>query len=171
MFKKLIPVFALASLTLAGCQTPPTGPSITADNKSIPSSGKIMGGTVQGAKVGPTTKVALSGSYDNSQGAKIDALGRPIQSDPVIIASVPVKEGKYSMDMPAVPTGAVKGGFSVVVYNDTNNNNQPDAGEDKAAGNSSQIVFAPVLGYNVFNGGAAQITDTLALDKVNVTFN
>jgi hypothetical protein len=169
--KKTLSLLAAAAVVLAGCNPPPTGPSITPDGKQVPSSGRIMAGSAQGSKVGPTTKVALSGSFTNAQGAKIDALGRPITGDAAVIASVPVKEGKYAMDLPSVPVGAVAGGFDVQVYNDTNNNNTIDAGEDKAKGNGSQIVFAALLGYTVLNTSATAVTDALAMDKVNVTFN
>jgi hypothetical protein len=169
--KKLLPFLAAAAVTLVGCNPPPTGPSLAPGGQAVPNSGRIMAGTVQGAKVGPTTKIALSGAYSNGQGAKIDALGRPVTGEGTVIASVPVKEGKYAMDLPAVPVGAVAGGFEVLVYNDANNNNTIDAGEDKVKGNGSQIVYAALLGYNVLNTTASAITDALALDKVNVSFN
>jgi hypothetical protein len=169
--KKLLPLLAVAAVTLVGCNPPPTGPSLAPGGQSVPSSGRIMSGTVQGAKLGATTKIALSGSFTNGQGGKIDALGRPITGDATVIASVPVKEGKYAMDLPAVPVGAVAGGFEVLAYNDANNNSTIDEGEYKAKGNGSQIVFAAVLGYNVLNTTATALTDALALDKVNVVFN
>jgi hypothetical protein len=169
--KKLLSLLAVASVTLVGCNPPPTGPSLTPDGKQVPSSGRVIAGSAQGTKVGPTTKVALSGSYTNGQGAKIDALGRPITGDATIIASVPVKEGKYAMDLPQVPVGAVAGGFEVMVWNDANNNHTIDASEDKVKGNGSQIVFAALLGYTVINTTASALTDALALDKVNVSFN
>lgn len=168
--KHILPLLAVTAVALAGCPGSPTVPALTADGKNIPVSGKILSGSVQGDKLSPQSKVALIGAFKDANGAKVDALGRALTNEADPILSVPVKEGKYAIDLPAPPTGVGEGSFVPYLYNDKNDNNRIDEGEDKTKGNDGTLVFYPVLGYQVVNPKAGGL-DTFSMTKFNLLFN
>lgn len=168
--KLVLPLLTVAAIALAGCPGSPTVPAVTADGRNIPVSGKILAGTVQGDKLSPKTKVALIGAFKDSNGAKVDALGRPLANEADPILSVPVTDGQYAIDLPAPPTGVGDGTFVPYLYNDLNDNNRIDEGEDRTKGNDGTLVFYPVVGYMVVNPKAGGL-DTFSMTRFNLLFN
>jgi hypothetical protein len=165
------------ALALAGCMPQPTGPSLTPAGQTVENANRTLSGTLQGTKVGATTRVGLIGYYANAAGQKLDAAGQPTADD--LLISVPVKDGRYGVGLPIPPAGpsaapmpVVRGRFAILVFNDTNGNQRLDDGEANLAvpETDTAISFAPFAGYAIQRNNVNS-TDPTFFDRVNLTFN
>lgn len=173
MRRALLPIL-LATMVVA-CAPRPTGPSLLPTGAQAQASGRVVSGTVQGAKVSATTKVALVGFFANASTLRLDGDGQPQTSD--VIVSVPVVDGRYGMDLPRAPFGppdapsaANRGTFWLMAYNDDNGNHQIDADEARVWLSDIPISYATFLGYSISRPGAVA-TDPTSFEKVNIRFD
>lgn len=167
----------VAVALLSGCMPQPTGPSLTPTGQEVPNANRVLAGTVKGSKVTAATRVGLAGYFANASGERLDAQGQPAMSD--ILVSVPVKDGRYGLGMPVPPTGpaatpmpAVRGRFGIVIFNDTNGNQQLDSDEESKVipESDTAITFAPFAGYAI-QRNSLNSTDPTYFNGVNLTFD
>ncbi|MBC7474561.1 MAG: hypothetical protein H7263_09745 [Candidatus Sericytochromatia bacterium] len=147
MIKNLRTLLFLAGFTatvLSACG--PTAPPAQAPTGgNLESDSKIIQGKVTGTKVGAKTMVALSGSFLNLGGNKIDAQNNTITEDQVL-ATAPVVDGKYNFSLPKAPSKAnTAANLKMFVFNDDNGNKTFDANETKSK--DAQIRYVVGFGY------------------------
>lgn len=157
----------LGVVMLAACSARPSGIAVMPTGQTPPGSDRVLAGEVTGAQVGPKTKVALGGSYLDAQDVRLNALGQPTTDE--LLISVPLKDQRYGFDLPVPPYGAVGGAFTLVVYNDLNDNDRLDADEPHVV-TPQEVTYTPNVGYGIVRG-LTTIQDPAALGQVNLTFD